>query len=120
MPNFKLTIWSALIFIALAIFCLCHIPVTAAVAAGGFAFSLSFLWYNVGKNVVTHQNTDELDYRRIFAQAEQLEEIATSPSIQLFPDIQMESADLAIAKYREIGENERADSLAASFANRMI
>jgi|ERR1035441_2991525 hypothetical protein len=67
--------------------------------------------YQLGKINTTRESELSQYYQKILAEAIQVEEIATSSNIALFPDIQMELVELAVAKYLSIGLQKEADDL---------
>jgi len=119
MVKFKPTVLSFIILAIIAVafsFCL-HGPVWAFLGA---FLSSSFMWYTLGKSSVYLKYEDQKNYIEILTQAKQLEEIGTSPSVSLFPEIQAELIDLACQKYKSIGLDEDAERLFLSFSGKMI
>jgi dsDNA-binding SOS-regulon protein len=115
--SFKPTVLSVIIMALLAFWCGLHIPLTAIIPALGLAVALAFNTYFLGKYSITHKMEDEAQYDKILTQAEQIDEISLMPSVSLFPDIQVELCDLAIAKYSEIGHTERVQQIKAFLEN---
>jgi hypothetical protein len=118
--SFKPTVLSVIIMALLAFWCGWHITFTSIIPAFGLAAALAFNAYFLGKYSITHKMEDEVQYEKIVTQAEQIDEISLMPSISLFPDIQVELCELAIAKYSEIGNVERVRQIKAFLENIMI
>ena len=111
--NFKPTILFFSLVIVFCAYCIFHIPVIVAAPVFGLGLALSFMFYHFGRISVLHQTMEEKEILKIKTQADQIDEIACSPTVELFPDIKNELLDLAAEKYDIVGEIEKAKVLRA-------
>jgi hypothetical protein len=86
----------------------------------GSIFPLVILAYHLGKSNVRKETDDERTYNMKLAQALQIQEIMSSPLVELFPDIQLELSKQAIEKFSEIGDEERVLSIHTEMANKIL
>jgi predicted membrane protein len=82
-------------------------------------FIFVVLWYQLSKKVTpdiekeetNSHGLNENEQNKLRIQAEQIEEIATSPTIELFPDIKAELLKFAAEKYGLIENEEKVTNL---------
>jgi len=118
--EFKPTVFTFIVLGGLCAFFCWHIPIAVTYWLIGAMGSITFASYQFGKISVTHEMEDERLYRKTLAEAIQIEQIATSSSITLFPDIEAELIDLAIEKYLSIGHQQEADELRALLRGKLL
>ena len=118
--EFKPTVFTFIVLGGLCAFFCWHIPISVAYWLIGALGLITFAAYQLGKISVTHETEDERLYRKTLAEAVQIEQIATFPSITLFPDIEAELIDLAIKKYLSIGHQPEADELRALLGGKLL
>ena len=117
--EFKPTVITYIILASIVILCSVFLHGPAWAYFGG-TIPVWIGGYYLGKFSVIYDTEEARLYRKTLAEANQIEEIALSSSISLFPEIQEELVQMAIVKYISIGHQKEADNIRGTMAGKLI
>jgi hypothetical protein len=119
MFKFRLTLLSGILLAIVVIWSAVQVGMLTPIWGLLLFVTTSFEFYQLGKSNTEYRTKNEKEYWKILNEAAQLEEIARSSSIALFPEIQYELVEKAAVKYLSIDLPHNAESIRALITNQV-